>query len=120
MYQYRAYCTHVVDGDTVDLVVDIGFHLTTKQRFRLVGIDTPELHDHDPAQRTAAQKAKQVVIDLLHPSDDPSGWPLEVYSYKTGHFGRWLGEITFRLPDGTRKNIGEYLLEHNLATLYER
>ena len=42
MYQYSATVYNVVDGDTIDVVVDLGFKITTKQRLRLNGIDTPE------------------------------------------------------------------------------
>ncbi|GAG20500.1 unnamed protein product, partial [marine sediment metagenome] len=43
MYTYRAKLDRVVDGDTVDLFVDLGFNICIKDRFRLLGIDTPEL-----------------------------------------------------------------------------
>jgi len=42
MYEYRANVDRWVDGDTVDMVVDLGFRITTHQRFRLLGVDTPE------------------------------------------------------------------------------
>ena len=42
MYTYRAKLVKVVDGDTVDLDVDLGFHTTLRIRGRLIGVDTPE------------------------------------------------------------------------------
>lgn len=72
----------VVDGDTVDLLVDVGFRLTALQRFRLLGIDTPERGQLGWGEATVA---------LTHWLDQ-SG-PLRVYSWKSDSFGRWLGDI---------------------------
>jgi len=44
LYCYKAKCIKVVDGDTVDLMVDLGMHVHVKERFRLAGINTPEIH----------------------------------------------------------------------------
>ena len=43
MYQYRAKLKRVVDGDTIDAIIDLGFKMTTEQRIRLKGINTPEI-----------------------------------------------------------------------------
>lgn len=119
--KYRARCTNVVDGDTVDLVVDIGFHITFSGRFRLLGIDTDELNSKIDAERVRAQAAKAKVIELLKPSTTGTGWPLIVRTMKdTDSFGRWLVEILFTKDDGSIANLGSLLIDENLAKTYKR
>lgn len=60
MYEYRATVDRWVDGDTVDMNVDLGFRITTHQRFRLLGVDTPERGE------TGYTEAREVV-ESLHP-----------------------------------------------------
>jgi micrococcal nuclease len=93
-YIYRAECLNVVDGDTVDLHVDQGFHSYRVERFRLLGVNTPELHSKDEFERARAQKAKDFLISKLSPVGKPTGkWPLIVKTTKSDSFGRWLCEL---------------------------
>ena len=85
MYRYRAELVRVVDGDTVDLKVDLGFHMTACLRFRLLGIDAPEVRGPEKIDGRAATHYLQ---SLLAGHDT-----LYVESVKTGKFGRWLGLI---------------------------
>jgi endonuclease YncB( thermonuclease family) len=65
LYHYRAQALHVVDGDTVDLVIDFGAYISRVFRCRLLGINTPELHDPDESVRTTALRAKTTLTDAL-------------------------------------------------------
>ena len=65
MYTYAARLVRVVDGDTVDLDIDLGFHITVRERFRLAGIDTPELRDRNTELRAAAYEAMRYLEHLL-------------------------------------------------------
>lgn len=92
-YQYWGQIAKVVDGDTIDLVIDVGFNTTVSNRFRLVGIDTPEMfgvrHDSDEYQRGIKAKAE---FEGLLPQ---SGW-LEVRVFKSANrekYGRYLCEL---------------------------
>lgn len=76
---------NVVDGDTVDVEVDVGFRLRTAQRVRLYGIDTPELHDHDANTREAALAARTYMTKNYLQQ------PCRIATHKTDDFGRWLG-----------------------------
>lgn len=58
MYEYIATLRRVVDGDTIDLLVDQGLDNLTKGRFRLAGIDCRELNDTDPEKRKHAKEAQ--------------------------------------------------------------
>lgn len=85
---FRARCLKVVDGDTVDLIVDVGFHSFREERFRLSLIDTPELRDRDVAKREAAKVAKNYVVDALMSDEE---WPLRIETERDpDSFGRYL------------------------------
>jgi len=104
-YVYTAEVLRWVDGDTVDLCVDVGFHMTFEGRFRLYGVDTPERGqpNHDEAWLLAATVA-------------PVGAKVLARTLKSADkYGRWLAEIL--TADGT-KSVGESLLENKLAVPY--
>jgi micrococcal nuclease len=84
MYCYNALVTRVVDGDTLDLLVDLGFYTQMKIRVRLLGVDTPEIYGVDKA---AGVTAKQYVESLV------LGRQVVVWTQKGDSFGRWLATI---------------------------
>lgn len=108
MYEYKATITNVVDGDTIDAVIDVGFKVTTTQRLRLLGVDTSELTSKDSVERAKAQEAKLFVIEqLLNKS-------VTMKTAKADSFGRYLaiiylGEIDFN----------QLLLDKGLATVFK-
>lgn len=73
----------VVDGDTVDVLVDVGFRLTAVQRFRVLGVDTPERGQ--PGFREAGEFTLAWLVT--------HGPALRVRSQKADSFGRWLGDF---------------------------
>ena len=83
---YRAKVKRVVDGDTVDFDVDLGFYISIKIRTRLLGVDTPERGHEDWAKATA------VLTDLLEQQKDEEGY-IMIKTGKTGKYGRWLVDI---------------------------
>ena len=86
MYEYNARVTKVVDGDTIDCDVDLGFYMTANIRFRLARINTPEVRG---AEKVAGKAAKQWLIDLLNKHDNK----IRVGTSKTGKYGRWIADI---------------------------
>ena len=104
-YVYAAEVLRWVDGDTVDLTIDLGFHMTFEGRFRLYGVDTPERGqpNHDEAWLHAALVAPPGAKVLARTLKAPD------------KYGRWLAEIL--AADGT-KSVGESLLENKLAVPY--
>jgi micrococcal nuclease len=118
--RYRARCTKVVDGDTIDVVVDLGFHLTATMRIRLWGINTAEMKDKDPAMRKQAQEAKEFVL-LRVPPNFGEVWPLRIETLKDpDNFGRWLAKVWYKDPDGTENMINDELVSIGLATEFMR
>lgn len=110
MYEYRCKIVKVVDGDTVDCEIDLGFHIYTVQRVRLLGIDTPELNSRDEAERELAKEAKQFVVDLADAVNR-----IKTVLDKTDKYGRILGTLYI---DGNDHSINEMLLTEGLAKVY--
>ena len=108
MYKYNAKITKVVDGDTVDAEVDLGFNVKMNLRFRLANINTAELKSKDQAEAHRAQDAKRFVIDKA------LGASVLIESEKDDKYGRWLAKIY--LSDGSQLN--SLLIENNLAVPY--
>lgn len=112
---YSAKVCNVVDGDTVDLEVSIGFHIFTKQRFRLLGVNTPELKSKDPIEHSKAVKAKEFTASKL-----PIGKEILVQTIKSkggdkdDSFGRFLCTIYL---DGN--NFNESLIKEGHAVAYK-
>ena len=67
MYEYRCEVTRVVDGDTVDAIIDLGFDVSYKSRVRLYGIDTPESRTRDLDEKARGKLAGKFLSDaILH------------------------------------------------------
>lgn len=93
MYEYKAKLIRVVDGDTVDLDIDLGLSVHRMERIRVFGVDTPEMTSSDPALRIKAQIAKSFVESQL------AGASLIVETEKPDpkdKYGRFLAKIKFR------------------------
>lgn len=110
MWDYQAKCVRVVDGDTIDAEISVGFYLYTVQRLRLLGstggVNAYEMHDKDPAKRALAVRGRDRVAELL-----PPGTAFAVHTEKKDEFGRFLGRIT--LADG--RDLGDLLMAEGLA-----
>jgi micrococcal nuclease len=118
---YRARCTKIVDGDTLDLVVDLGFRLNSTMRVRLWGIDTAEMNDKDPALRKKAQEAKEFVILKVPTASAPDEWPLRIDTYKDpDHFGRGLAVVHYLDAEGKEISLNDELVAVGLAEIYRR
>ena len=101
--------TKVVDGDTIDVVIDLGFDIMYKSRVRLFGIDTPESRTRDIVEKKYGLLAKQFLKDHLKGK-------IVIKTHKdneTGKFGRILGEI---FVDGI--NINELMCKKGHAVEY--
>jgi micrococcal nuclease len=96
LYTFRAHCTYVVDGDTADFVLDKGMREYSEQRVRLIGVDAPEMHAKDDAERARAQESKAYLLSVLKPSPfviGVAGWQFIVKTSKGDSFGRYLADV---------------------------
>lgn len=89
MYTYNAKMERVVDGDTVDALVDLGFDTWKKVRIRLMGMNAPESRTRDLDEKKRGLAAKQYLHDLLESND----FIFFLKSHGVGKYGRCLGEI---------------------------
>jgi len=107
MYEYQARCVEVVDGDTQDVVVDLGFHIQRRIRLRLAGVDTHETYgvDHDSEEFRRGKEETEFVAEWLNEAaaQHDGEWPLLIRTAKKGKYGRYLATIERRY-DGTVLN----------------
>ncbi len=102
MYEYYTKIDKVVDGDTVDVFIDLGFSVWHKERIRIAGIDTAE-------KNTPLGKAlKAYMKELLE------GKMVRLQVSKPDKYGRYLGEIWL----GSDESINKQLIKHGLAKSY--
>jgi micrococcal nuclease len=115
MYEYRVEIVKVIDGDTVDVNIDLGFGVWMKnERVRLYGIDTPESRTTDKAEKIYGNIAKQYLKDSLK-----KGVPvLRTHKDKSGKYGRILGEMLYINEEGEMININQVMIEKHLAVAY--
>lgn len=107
MYTYKAKLDRVVDGDTIDAHINLGFDITIHKRIRLAGIDTPESRTRDLEEKARGLASKDRLVELL----GEGSFILE--SKEVGKYGRVLG--TLHVED---VNVNETLVEEGFAVEY--
>jgi micrococcal nuclease len=107
LYNYKATVVRVVDGDTVELMIHLGFTIVWKSTCRFFGVNTPELKSKDPLVRAKALEAKQYLIDKL-----PAGEVVYITSKELDKYGRPLADIYYS-PE--LKHLNQELLDTGLA-----
>jgi|LWDU01.1.fsa_nt_gi micrococcal nuclease len=109
MYHYKLEVKRVVDGDTVDGVIDLGFNIFTAVRIRLAGINAPESRTRNLVEKKYGIEAKLRLVELLCPDMSQ----VTVQSHGLGKYGRVLG--TLFVDD---KNINQQLVSEGYAVEY--
>ncbi len=89
MFEYEAEVTRIVDGDTLDARIDLGFNVHINKRIRLNGIDTWESRTRDKEEKAKGLAAKARLKEILEVHKNK----FKLISHGTGKFGRVLGEI---------------------------
>lgn len=107
LYTYRAELVRVVDGDTYDLKIDVGFHSTFASRFRLSGYDTPEMRSGSDFEKEKAREATEFAREWWKRRLDVA----YVRTHKSDSFGRWLAEVY----DEDHRTLGRSLAALDLA-----
>ena len=114
MFEYKCNLVKVIDGDTVDVDIDLGFGVwLRKQRIRLYGIDTPESRTRDKVEKVYGLAAKEFLVDMLSTGD----MSIKTYKDAKGKFGRILGELFVKTSVG-ELSINQSLVENNHAVRY--
>ena len=112
-YEYTAKLVRVVDGDTCDALIDLGFNTWVKKRIRFKGVDTWECRTRDLDEKKKGLAAKAFTKDLLENSDEGK---FVLKSYGVGKYGRVLADLFVK---GNDKSINQLLLENGHAYEYE-
>jgi micrococcal nuclease len=89
MFKYNAVLDRVVDGDTLDAIIDLGFYTWKKTRIRFYGINTPESRTRDLEEKKRGLAAKDRLIEILQANDNK----FILQSHGVGKYGRCLGEL---------------------------
>ena len=110
MYEYSCRINRVIDGDSVDVCIDLGFDISFTSSVRLYGIDTPESRTRDPQEKKCGLLSKKFLEEAVK-----NGKNIIIRTQKDekGKFGRVLGSL---IIDGT--NINHKMIEENLAVAY--
>ena len=114
MFEYSCKLVKVIDGDTIDIDIDLGFGVWLRnQRIRMYGIDTPESRTRDLDEKKYGLAAKAFLTDML----DDSHLILKTHKDERGKFGRILGEI-WRTTNFADQSINNYMIEKHHAVAY--
>ena len=111
MYEYSAICDRVIDGDTIDARVDLGFNVWTFVRVRLYEIDAPESRTRNEEEKLQGLRSKAYLKAIM----DGCGGKIVLKSHGVGKFGRCLGTIYVH-----GENINERLIQEGYAKRYEK
>lgn len=112
----------VVDGDTIDVTLDLGFDVCTRQRVRLLGIDTPESRTSDPEEKKygllSKEKLKEWCMKAVASDDDDIEIELRCPEKDSrGKFGRILAEVWVR-EGGQWTNVNKWMCDEGYAVPY--
>jgi len=109
MYEYSCKVKRVVDGDTVDVVIDLGFDIHFATRVRLYGMDTPESRTRNKDEKVRGYMSKDFLEEWMEKDDVI----IRTRRDKKGKFGRVLGEMIVR-----GENVNKLMIKECLAVEY--
>lgn len=114
-YIYRGNVTRVIDGDTFEATVDLGFKTYKKETFRLIDIDTPETwRPKTLTEKEHGIRATEFVVDLIGDKE------IIIHSIKQGLYSRWLAAVYIDQDHLDRRvTLGDLLRENGFEKLKE-
>tara|TARA_R100000781_G_scaffold114228_1_gene84519 strand:+ start:54 stop:425 length:372 start_codon:yes stop_codon:yes gene_type:complete len=119
MYNYNAKCVRVVDGDTLDAEIDLGFDVKIKKRIRLAGINAPESRTRNKVEKKLGLAAKERLIEIMEGAADC----FELESQELGKYGRVLGKLHINKLSGkntlTQVCVNDLLVKEGHAVEYD-
>ena len=115
MYEYKCKLVRVVDGDTIDVDIDLGFGVWMQnQRIRMYGIDTPESRTSDDIEKVYGNAAKTFLAKWTNAGN----LTLKTFKDGKGKYGRILGEIWYGDETGNDHNVNQLLIDNHHAVRY--
>ena len=119
MYNYNAKCTRVVDGDTIDAEIDLGFDIKVTKRIRLGGINAPESRTRNKVEKKLGLAAKERLKEIM----DGAANCFELESSEIGKFGRVIGKLHIDKIAGkdviTKVCVNDCLVKEGYAVEYD-
>jgi|TARA_Y100000310_G_scaffold280419_1_gene300143 micrococcal nuclease len=112
LYHYRATVLRVVDGDTVDVMLELGFNVSLKERVRLYGINAPESRTRDKLEKVKGLASKDFVVEWTE--DHADEIVIVTRIDKRGKYGRVLGTIMTE----SGENLNELMIKEGHAVEY--
>ena len=114
MYEYFCKVERVVDGDPIDVNIDLGFDIHHSARGRMMGIDTPESRTRNLAEKALGLASKARLKEML------KGQKVKLLTSKEGKgkFGRVLADVIIIDKQGTETNCNQQLIEEGHARPY--
>ena len=114
MYQYKVKLDRIIDGDTIDCYIDLGFSINTKKRIRFAGINTPESRTRDLEEKKKGLAAKARLKEILEEASE-----IHLDSRGLGKYGRVLGQLHISTENSlTMLNVNELLIKEGHAVEY--
>ena len=117
-YIYRGKLDRVVDGDTIDAMIDVGFNIWVHKRIRFVGMDAWESRTRDLEVKKKGLAAKERLKVLLNEVSSKPGM-FRIRSQGVGKYGRVLGELFVMDSEGKQWNVNETLIAEGHAYIYD-
>ena len=117
-YIYKAKLDRVVDGDTVDALIEVGFDIWFKKRIRFKGVDTWESRTRNLEEKALGLKAKARTKELLEKVSSKSGY-FRIKSYGLGKYGRVLADVFIKDKKGKTICVNNQLISEGHAYVYD-
>lgn len=115
MYEYKCKVKRVVDGDTMDVVLDLGFDILHACRVRLAGIDTPESRTRDLDEKARGKLSKAYLKESIKGKKIVLKTKLKD---SKGKFGRVIAEVWAEFEEGSLRNVNELMVKEAYAVVY--
>jgi len=113
MYEYKCFTLRVVDGNTIDAEVDLGFNVLVRQRIKLHGVNCPDIRSHDQDEKKRANDARNRLAELVGKQ-----FYCTTIMNKRGKAGRTLGHVHILDMNENRIDVNQTLISEGLATRY--
>ena len=115
MYEYKCKVKRVVDGDTMDVILDLGFDVHHAVRVRLAGIDTPESRTRDLDEKARGKLSKAFLKESIKGKKIVLKTKIKD---SRGKFGRVIAEVWAEFEKGSLRNINELMIKECYAVKY--
>lgn len=113
MYEYKCFTVRVVDGNTIDAEIDLGFNVIVRQRIKLFGVGVSDLKSYDENEKLRAIKARERLVELVGKE-----FYCQTIMNKRGKAGRTLGKVYVLDVNGQKIDVNKTLIDEGLATKF--